>query len=241
MAMTNAEKQAAWRDRRQKELDRLRAAQPAAPAPSTPMGLYIDNLTSSEHQHLLKELESIRAKTAKQAQAKLDEMTAAYEAKHGPVDKNSPKMQELDRQRAERLEERARLKAERMPADGEWFVLYFNSLARVFLTTGPRGGKIATDMHGRCTFRFNTVSNRWEANGQRLMTLEEAERELEAIRSKLDEAIRRRAAPSPLADKTVGELRRTRSANHPDKGNPLADHVLYQSAVEELDKRRRTG
>jgi DNA-directed RNA polymerase subunit RPC12/RpoP len=47
-----------------------------------------------------------------------------------------------------------------------------------------------------------------------------------------------KASHNPMAGKTVAELRKIRSQNHPDKGHPDADPVLYQQAVEAIDALR---
>jgi hypothetical protein len=210
MAMTNAEKHAAWRDRRQKELDALRAAAQAAPAAPTPSGLYLDNLTVDEYGHLLNELTKMRAKAAKLAKEKL-----AKEQKP----KSEPKPDK--------------------PASGRYWFVGFDRKLSCYVVRDMTIKEVDGTRRSSCALTYSKAHG-WRVRNENVgytphtmhTTRDGAERE---AASENDASGRK---PRPLINTPTDELRRIRSQNHPDKGNPHADPALYQRAVEELDRRR---
>lgn len=227
MSMTNAEKQAAWRKRRQEELERLRAhtvePAPAQPVPPPATSGPFDGCTAEELAELVRHLKHWRSQQA---------FLRRYEAQKA-ADEAQRKA------RLEELMEGAALKP------GTYYVasLVFGkaSVDEVVITKGPRGGTIVTIDGKRVRMTFS--GGRWGIGDRRVWVRQadamrnakarqEAQEEMSNVLGRLF------GDKNPMHGKSKAELRRIASANHPDKGNPDADPVLYQQAVEAMDALR---
>lgn len=215
MALTPAQKQAAYRARKQAEIASLRAASTSPFADCTP----------EEVDYLLRMLKALR-----------DQSVTPIMQEANKLAKDAAKVR-ADSAKAHR--------DSLAPPDGEYWVVRFNAAlmthtaAKVILVTNAKGKRQAINEDASlAVFRFNHKRYLWEIDGQRVMTREEATR-VAKERTEADAAYRRPTkGPNPLAGMTVAELRRLRSLHHPDKGNPDADPATYQFAVEALDAMR---
>lgn len=223
MALTPAEKQAAYRARKSAalaaEVEALRAA--AKPSPFA-------DCTPEEVEYLKRMLAAFRASSVGAVMQEANEM-----AKVAGESANSKAKSERDA-----------LKASLLPPDGEYwqqrmtginpvaYDLFKYTLARV------KGKPVVVDANGnRQGFTFSVKKERWEISGDSFYaTPEEAERAAQLHRDELRNIVNPKPV-NPLLGKPKEELRRIRSQNHPDK-NASADHVLYQQAVEALDALR---
>jgi hypothetical protein len=75
----------------------------------------------------------------------------------------------------------------------------------------------------------------WRLGSKKLYdTREEAEAELQRLMVKNGDRVTK---VHDLPD-NVTELKKIRSANHPDRNNPDSDHDLYQAVIEKMDRMR---
>ena len=246
MALTPAEKQHNYRERQRiklaQEMDTLRqqaqqhTPQPAPAAP-TMSGLYLDNLTTDEYGHLLKELTNMRKKAAEYAATRreLDEAL-----------KNNPKLQEEEKRHAERrAAEKAAIKAAVRPASGTYWrhtrwmasgYVPMTGFVRIEITDTTCIGSREGGQPYKMPLKYAPSKHRWQADGSPFYATKEEAEEGYWIENPPPKP--KMSRERPFKDKTDVELKRIRSEHHPDKGNGHADPTLYQQAVEELDRRR---
>lgn len=267
MAMTNAEKQAAWRKRRQDELERLRAQQvqpqPAAPTVHNP-GPFADCteeevdmlravLTEWRDNEPQRRAEQARRDDVVNACAEMQAQRAQEYAALSPAEKAMFDKEVADRRAAmeaaratagqRRAEaktaraERAALRDRLKPKAGTYWYAPYT-------TTGVERVTITVGPKGGIKAVNDAgyqLPCRFSTNtGQWEINGEP----IYTSKEEGDRLFKGRSIgtpvekPRPLKDKTAVELRRIRSEHHPDKGNAHADPALYQQAVEELDRRR---
>ena len=229
--MTPAEKQSRYRARQREAIEQLR--QMAATASSAPQRESIGPnlgpmtpLTPDEVTYLRSYLNKYRAWMA--------DIAAAQARRQAGADALSPEAKDkIKAQIAERKVREALLEATK-PAAGIYWWVPDHRTEQIEIIIDSAGMPMWVK-DGKQS-KLDASRGRWQIDN--LHPFYASKVEAEKYASEKCVARDSHHTPRPFKYKTDKELRRIRSANHPDKGGNH-DAMLYQQAIEEIDHRRK--
>lgn len=259
MAMTPAEKQAAYRERQRKAADATKARiaeleqehrEKQQPPQQPNLGPNLP-LTPEEVEHLRQCLQRYRKEQAERAVKEVERKEHERAARE--------KFPEIDRQ----MKEKERVVIEHIEP-GTYYTVIFDRSAdthaaiEFVVTVDGKGRRVARTVETPPAlprvvrlFRRPASPSGWSASVNREQSAPvhrhraDAEREAytsESNRKAFAHATRNgfNGPPRPFKDMPDADLRKLRSHHHPDRNKPDRDPAIYQQAVEELDRRRKT-